>query len=350
MWQGHGRTQNDQEIFMQSPCRHQAAQHRDDLFQLVVLIVYAECFASLRAAERRRGEFGFIMAKAVLQVSCGANSAIPAMLCESIRNKRRDSMTDQSNPLLAVAGKGAGKSGGILGSLKEALAAASREDTIEKAAAKAVTPPPVPMAALPSPDVAARENHLAVKKETPTMLTAKEAARESRGQSVRADDATLAAPSEPPTTRVVRGKENAQEAPPRTQLVRGKVSVKRGDFSVDPVVGWLVVVGGPGIGQFRAVFEGNNTLGRSSANRIAVDFGDEAISSEEQAYIRYDSADRSFLFVPNLAKTNVVSVNERRPTGAVTLAPMDVITMGRTQLVFVPFCGPEFDWSALGEK
>jgi hypothetical protein len=24
--------------------------------------------------------------------------------------------------------------------------------------------------------------------------------------------------------------------------------------------------------------------------------------------------------------------------------------MGRTQLVFVPFCGPEFDWAALSEQ
>ncbi len=29
---------------------------------------------------------------------------------------------------------------------------------------------------------------------------------------------------------------------------------------------------------------------------------------------------------------------------------MDVITMGRTQLVFVPFCGPDFDWAALQEQ
>jgi hypothetical protein len=26
---------------------------------------------------------------------------------------------------------------------------------------------------------------------------------------------------------------------------------------------------------------------------------------------------------------------------------MDVITVGRTQLAFVPFCGEEFDWSEL---
>ena len=32
---------------------------------------------------------------------------------------------------------------------------------------------------------------------------------------------------------------------------------------------------------------------------------------------------------------------------AVELTQMDVISMGRTQLVFVPFCGPDFDWSAL---
>jgi hypothetical protein len=53
--------------------------------------------------------------------------------------------------------------------------------------------------------------------------------------------------------------------------------------------------------------------------------------------------------VPNLAKTNVVSVNNKRPTGAVKLDRMDVISMGRTQLAFVPFCGEEFDWSELAD-
>src|SRR5690606_41751390 len=102
-----------------------------------------------------------------------------------------------------------------------------------------------------------------------------------------------------------------------------------------------------GLGAYRASVGGYTTTGRSPGQRVPVDFGDEASSSEEQAYIRSDSADRSFLFVPNLAKTNVVSVTEKRPTAAVPLAAMDVITMGRTQLVFVPFCGPEFDWSEL---
>ena len=157
---------------------------------------------------------------------------------------------------------------------------------------------------------------------------------------------------EAPQTRIVRhlaGRPQGADEPPQTQRVRGKTAVKRTDFFQDPVVGWLVVIGGPGLGAFRPVFEGNNTVGRSRSQRIAIDFGDEAISNEEQAYIRYDSADRKFMLVPNMAKTNIVAVNDKKPTSAVELSAMDLITMGRTQLCFVPFCGIEFDWAELME-
>jgi len=141
-----------------------------------------------------------------------------------------------------------------------------------------------------------------------------------------------------------------EDETPRTQLIRGKRKVTRGIFHQDPVVGWLVVVGGPGLGAFRPIFEGNNTLGRSPSQRIPIDFGDDTISSEEQAYIRYDSGDRTYLLIPNLAKTNIVTLNDKKPTAAAPLQAMDLITVGRTQLVFVPFCGPEFDWGDLGER
>jgi hypothetical protein len=160
----------------------------------------------------------------------------------------------------------------------------------------------------------------------------------------------------PPTTRVVRAENRVnkvepepEEAPARTVLVRGRRQIERGVFERDPVVGFLIIVGGPGLGSYRPIFEGNNTIGRSKDNRIPIDFGDDAISNEAQAYLRYDSSDRSFLFVPNLAKTNVVSVNDKRPVGPVPLQPMDVITLGRTQVAFLPFCGSEFDWSEISE-
>jgi hypothetical protein len=221
----------------------------------------------------------------------------------------------------------------FLGSLKDALAAASRDDTSAppKAAALAVSPPLMPATVL-LPAVA---EAAPAAKASPS---AAEAAREARAPA-----ATEPIADGPPTTRVVRGGIKG-EAAQRTALVRGRQPVKRGAFEQDPVVGWLVVIGGAGIGSWRPIFEGNNTVGRSRGQRIPLDFGDESISAEEQAYIRYDGAERKFLLVPNLAKTNIVRVNDQTPTAAVELAHMDYITLGRTQVVFVPFCGPDFDW------
>ncbi len=133
--------------------------------------------------------------------------------------------------------------------------------------------------------------------------------------------------------------------PGRTQRIRVKPSGDRPEFFQEPVVAWLVIVQGPGLGTSCAVYEGNNTIGRASSQHVQLDFGDDAISAEEQAFIRYDPQDRSYLFVPNLAKTNVVSLNEDKPTSAVPLKSMDIISMGRTRMAFVPFCGEEFDWS-----
>ena len=252
--------------------------------------------------------------------------------------------------------------GGFLGSLREALAAASRDDTNRGAASVAAKRAPRFDGPSPEAEVADKQVEASqlIRKDQP-LPPAADAVRQARAGAPNVPPLGRAeVPIEPeevaaPTTRVVRPTP-AQRQPAaaareeRTQILRGKPKVARGEFEQDPVVGWLVVVGGPGLGAYRPVYEGNNTVGRAASQRIAIDFGDDAISSEEQAYIRYDSAERSFLFVPNLAKTNIVSVNGKRPTAAVVLAAMDVIVMGRTQLVFVPFCGPEFDWSELSDK
>jgi hypothetical protein len=246
----------------------------------------------------------------------------------------------------------------FLGSLKDALRAASRDDDdrAQEITTKLIGRPATALALAGSTP---REAPPMNDKSPQTPPSAAEAVREARAGAPLLPAGDRHVEMDPPTTRVVRGaavREAAPaaeaagtDAPARTQFVRGRQKVERETFHQDPVVGWLVVVGGPGLGSYRPIYEGNNTLGRSPSQRIPIDFGDDAISSEEQAYIRYDSADRTFLFVPNLAKTNVVAVNDKKPTSAVPLAAMDVIGVGRTQLVFVPFCGPDFDWSELSD-
>ena len=62
----------------------------------------------------------------------------------------------------------------------------------------------------------------------------------------------------------------------------------------NPVVGWLVVIGGPGRGQVRPVGYGSNTLGRGEDSRVRLDFGDEQISREAHAVVTYDGRGRKF--------------------------------------------------------
>jgi len=247
----------------------------------------------------------------------------------------------------------------ILGSLRDALNAASRDDrsgditvgqrtdVAPKAAAEPAKAPAAPAA---TPRTAAATTP--ARPEGPTVpaqqISAADALREAKTP-------TRVHFESEPTTRVAHG--SASTAKPaisaadagKTQVIRGRPKSVNAAFHQDPVVGWLVVVQGLGLGAFRPIYEGNNHIGRAKNQRIPIDFGDDTISSEEQAYIRYDSMDRSFLFVPNLSKTNIVAINDKKPTGAVKLEAMDLITMGRTKLAFVPFCGEEFDWSELAE-
>jgi hypothetical protein len=246
--------------------------------------------------------------------------------------------------------------GRILGSLKDALMAAGRSEAVGEQPTEKPAPakqaPPLVIAPQPSATPPALSPPGLSPGLDETVLMRRDAPRAVDAvRDAKMPQAPLGRDAIEPTARVrAAGSAGSGAQPQRTQLVRGRVAVARTAFHQDPVVGWLVVVGGPGLGAFRPIFEGNNSIGRGRNQRIAIDFGDDSISSEEQAFLRYDSTDRSFLFVPNLSKTNVVSINDKKPTGAVALAAMDVITMGRTQLAFVPFCGADFDWSELQDQ
>ncbi|MEZ5852665.1 MAG: FHA domain-containing protein [Hyphomicrobiaceae bacterium] len=123
-----------------------------------------------------------------------------------------------------------------------------------------------------------------------------------------------------------------------------------GPQATEPVVGWLVVLDGPGKGNHRGIYNGSNTIGRSSSQRIAINFGDDTISGEQQAFLVYDAKKRQFQLVPNLGRPNLVHLNDAALLSNAELKLHDKITMGRTTLLFVPLCGPDFDWSDMDKK
>jgi hypothetical protein len=131
----------------------------------------------------------------------------------------------------------------------------------------------------------------------------------------------------------------------KTVMVPSSVAGAQPTSGFDPVVGWLVVVDGPGRGQFRPVFYGQNTVGRGQDLRISIDFGDQRISREAHAFVVYDEVQRKF-FVRDNGKSAIVRLNGNAVLTPTQLRDRDMITIGETTLMFVPLCDQSFDWLA----
>ncbi len=131
--------------------------------------------------------------------------------------------------------------------------------------------------------------------------------------------------------------------------VRRKPKTKEGeeagpaDAMDDPVVGWLVIVDGPGQGTSLKLGYGANTMGRGKDQRLRLDFGDGQITREKHAIVTYDPRSRKS-FIQHGGGKNLTYANGEPVLQASELAPLDEIQIGKTTLRFVPFCGPDFDW------
>lgn len=144
------------------------------------------------------------------------------------------------------------------------------------------------------------------------------------------------------------------DAVPKTRLVRRPGGQDPGQLAADQqpdvddddqrmVVGWLVVIGGPGRGKFAAISDGMNSVGRGDDQSTQLDFGDESISRSGHAFITYDYVSRKFL-IQHGGKSNLVRVNNSPVLQPSELKIGDEISLGNTVLRFVPFCGEDFDW------
>lgn len=128
----------------------------------------------------------------------------------------------------------------------------------------------------------------------------------------------------------------------KTQLYLGT----DGPFSaeIDPVVGWLVVIKGPGIGAAVTIGAGMNVIGRGTEARVSLPFGDMLISGDDHLRIIYDDANRTFLLAPGTGK-NITRLNGQVVTSTTELANRSVIELSKkTAVRFVAFCDETFDW------
>lgn len=129
----------------------------------------------------------------------------------------------------------------------------------------------------------------------------------------------------------------------KTVLVGRGRSASSGSGEADPVTGWLVVVQGPGRGNFVKLGLGLNTIGRGSNQRVSLNFGDEVISRENHAVVTYDPRGRKF-YLQHGGGTNLTYIGDEPVLQPRELLSGEEISIGKTVLKFVAFCGSGFDW------
>lgn len=144
-------------------------------------------------------------------------------------------------------------------------------------------------------------------------------------------------------TQIVGGRDRQEDK------ARMRERAEESDAMSDPVVGWLVVVEGPGKGRAMQLGYGMNAIGRGTTDRVKLDFGDDQISRHEHAVVTYDPRGRKF-YVQHGGGTNLTYLGDVPVLTPVELPALSHIAIGNTVLRFVPLCGDGFDWQDLNES
>ena len=120
------------------------------------------------------------------------------------------------------------------------------------------------------------------------------------------------------------------------------VGVVRKKMGIDPVVGWLVCIEGAEKGRDYRIRSERNFVGRDPKMDICIG-GDDAISRENHAVISFNPKKNSYLLTPGEGR-GIIYLNEEEVAIPTELKAYDMIGMGQTKLLFVPFCGDKFGW------
>jgi len=113
-------------------------------------------------------------------------------------------------------------------------------------------------------------------------------------------------------------------------------------LSEEPVVGWLICIKGPNLGQSFNIYTGKNSLGRSNTNKIVINL-DKSISRDKHSWIIYEPKNRTFYVQPG-ESSGLTYVNDQMLLQAVKIEKRSVIEVGNTKLMLIPLCNEEFSW------
>lgn len=107
-------------------------------------------------------------------------------------------------------------------------------------------------------------------------------------------------------------------------------------------VGWMVVVEGPGVGEWFVLERGASHIGSSEGQTIRLDFGDQSVAPVCHAEVRYDHKRHGFVLACDPAMQ--VRRNGIPVASSEFLSDGDVVSVGSTALRLVALCSQNFNW------
>jgi len=124
--------------------------------------------------------------------------------------------------------------------------------------------------------------------------------------------------------------------------VRVGASAKAG-IKQEPVAGWLVCLEGPDRGRDYRLHMEKNFIGRAPNMDVVLD-GDNTVSRERHAIVIFDPKKKTFWALPGEA-SGLVYLNGDIVNSPAQMKADDILEVGQTKLVLIPFCGDRYSWS-----
>lgn len=107
------------------------------------------------------------------------------------------------------------------------------------------------------------------------------------------------------------------------------------------VVGWLVCIKGENKGASYNLYTGKNFIGRNNDNDIILK--DKTVSRQRHGNIVYEPKAGMFLAAPSESR-ELYYLNDQVVLSQMALTPYDIISLGESELLFIPLVGHEFSW------
>lgn len=144
------------------------------------------------------------------------------------------------------------------------------------------------------------------------------------------------------TTEDTRTQSSVTGVKPVEDDIAKTVGFYESDMGLEPVVGWLVCVKGPHFGKDFRIVSGRNFIGRGEDMDIVIE--DYSVSRKAHSVVVYEPKGNIYLLQPGTSK-ELCYLNDQVVLEAKQLSANDVITVGSTQLMFIPCCSDSFNWS-----